>query len=118
MPLFALANAGVGLGGSAGGRVAVAVIMGLVIGKPLGITVAALAAIRLRLAVLPNGVNWTAIHGCAWLGGIGFTMSLFIAALAFEGTTLLDSAKVGILAGSVLAGVAGAVIVRRGVVHA
>jgi NhaA family Na+:H+ antiporter len=118
MPLFALANAGVVLGGSAGGGVALAVIMGLVIGKPLGITVAALAAIRLRLAVLPNGVNWTAIHGCAWLGGIGFTMSLFIAALAFEGTTLLDSAKVGILAGSVLAGVAGAVIVRRGVVRA
>ena len=94
MPLFALSNAGVHFGGSSGGRVAIAVMVGLVIGKPLGITVAALAAVRLRLASLPNGVSWTALHGCAWLGGIGFTMSLFIATLAFDGTTLLDSAKV------------------------
>jgi NhaA family Na+:H+ antiporter len=54
------------------------------------------------------------LHGCAWLGGIGFTMSLFIATLAFEGTTLLDSVKVGILGGSILSGIAGAIIVRRG----
>jgi Na+/H+ antiporter NhaA len=58
-----------------------------VIGKPLGTTIAALAAVRLRLAALPEGVSWTALHGCAWLGGIGFTMSLFIATLAFTGTT-------------------------------
>jgi NhaA family Na+:H+ antiporter len=115
MPLFALSNAGVGLGGSAGGSVSLAVIMGLVIGKPLGITVASLASVRLRLASLPDGVSWTALHGCAWLGGIGFTMSLFIAALAFDGTTLLDSAKVGILGGSIMSGVVGAMIVRRGV---
>jgi NhaA family Na+:H+ antiporter len=115
MPLFALSNAGVSLGGSAGGRVTLAVILGLVIGKPLGITVAALAAVRLRLASLPDGVNWTALHGCAWLGGIGFTMSLFIAALAFDGTALLDPAKAGILAGSVVSGIVGAVLVRRGV---
>ena len=81
-------------------NVTVAVILGLAIGKPLGITGAALAAVRLRLASLPDGVSWTGLHGCAWLGGIGFTMSLFIATLAFDGTTLLDSAKVGILGGS------------------
>jgi NhaA family Na+:H+ antiporter len=114
MPLFAFSNAGVGLNGSLGGGVTLAVILGLAIGKPVGITAAALAAVRLRLASLPDGVSWTALHGCAWLGGIGFTMSLFIATLAFDGTTLLDSAKVGILSGSILAGVVGAIIVRRG----
>ena len=114
MPLFAFSNAGVGLSGSSGGRVTLAVILGLAVGKPLGITVAALAAVRLRLAALPEGVNWTALHGCAWLGGIGFTMSLFIGTLAFQGTSLLDSAKVGILGGSMLAGIVGAIVVRLG----
>ena len=95
MPLFALSNAGVSLGGIVGRQVMLAVILGLTIGKPLGIIGAAMAAVRLRLAALPEGVTWTALHGCAWLGGIGFTMSLFIATLAFEGTNLLDSAKMG-----------------------
>ena len=110
MPLIALANAGVGLHQPAGstGDVTLAVILGLAIGKPFGITVAALAAVRLRLAVLPEGVNWTALHGCAWLGGIGFTMSLFIATLAFGTTPFLDAAKVGILGGSLAAGIVGA----------
>ena len=114
MPLFAFSNAGVGLTGSAGGSVTLAVILGLAIGKPLGITGAAAAAVRLRLAELPDGVSWTALHGCSWLGGIGFTMSLFIATLAFQGTNLLDSAKVGILSGSILAGIVGAIVVGRG----
>jgi NhaA family Na+:H+ antiporter len=114
MPLFAFSNAGVGLTGASGGRVTLAVILGLAVGKPLGITGAALAAVRLRLAALPARVTWTALHGCAWLGGIGFTMSLFIATLAFQGTNLLDAAKVGILAGSILSGIVGAVVVRRG----
>ena len=114
MPLFALSNAGVTLTGSFGAGVSGAVILALAIGKPLGITAAAMAAVRLRLAALPDGVTWMALHGCAWLGGIGFTMSLFIARLAFEGTTLLDAARVGILAGSLLAGVVGAFFVRRG----
>jgi Na+:H+ antiporter, NhaA family len=113
MPLFAFSNAGVGLNGSLGGSVPLAVILGLAVGKPLGITGAALAAVRLRLASLPDGVDWTALHGCAWLAGIGFTMSLFIAALAFDGTTLLDAAKIGILGGSLLAGTVGAVVLRR-----
>ena len=114
MPLFAFSNAGVGLTGPSGGRVTLAVILGLAVGKPLGITGAALAAVRLRLAALPRGVGWTALHGCAWLGGIGFTMSLFIATLAFQGTDWLDSAKVGILGGSILAGTVGAIVVRVG----
>ena len=114
MPLFACSNAGVSFNGSSIDRVTLGVVLGLAVGKPLGITGAAFAAIRLRLAALPDGVNWTALHGCAWLGGIGFTMSLFIATLAFQGTNLLDSAKVGILAGSILAGIVGAIAVRRG----
>jgi NhaA family Na+:H+ antiporter len=68
----------------------------------------------LRVASLPDGVTWTALHGCAWLGGIGFTMLLFVATLAFGSTMLLDSAKVGILSGSLVSGVVGAVVVRRG----
>ncbi|MEO8520442.1 MAG: Na+/H+ antiporter NhaA [Acidobacteriota bacterium] len=113
MPLFAFSNAGVHLGGAALNGVTLAVFLGLTIGKPLGITVAAFAAVRLRLASLPAGVNWTLLHGCGWLGGIGFTMSLFIGGLAFQGTPLLDSAKIGILAGSVTAAVIGALIIRR-----
>lgn len=113
MPLFALSNAGVALNDSSGGHVTLAVVLGLAVGKPLGITAAAFAAVRCRFASLPEGVNWTALHGCAWLGGIGFTMSLFIAALAFSDTNLLDSAKLGILSGSIVAGAVGAVILQR-----
>jgi Na+:H+ antiporter, NhaA family len=114
MPLFAFSNAGVTLTGVSVDRVTLAVILGLAVGKPLGITGAAFAAVRTRLAALPEGVNWTAVHGCSWLGGIGFTMSLFIATLAFDGTPVLDSAKVGILAASACAGIVGAIVVRFG----
>ncbi len=115
MPLFALANAGVPLNDLSVDRVALAVTLGLVVGKPLGIIGASFAVVRSGLAALPRGVSWTAVTGCACLGGIGFTMSLFIATLAFEGTGLLGSAKVGILAGSLIAAIGGALIVRRGV---
>ncbi len=114
MPLFAFSNAGVALGGGAAhGDVTLAVFLGLAAGKPVGITVASFAAVRLRLASLPEGVTWTLLHGAAWLGGIGFTMSLFIAGLAFQGSDLLDSAKLGIFGGSVVAAVVGAVVIRR-----
>ncbi len=112
MPLFALSNAGVLLGGSSPSGVTMAVMLGLIVGKPLGITLAAYGAVRARIGTLPQGVTWQALHGCAWLGGIGFTMSLFIGTLAFQGTPLLDSAKVGILAGSVVAGTVGAILIR------
>lgn len=114
MPLFAFSNAGIDLTASSGARVTLAVILGLAVGKPLGITAAAWLAVRLRLAALPEDVSWMALHGCAWLGGICFTMSLFIATLAFQGTSLLDPAKLGILGGSILAGSVGAIVVRRG----
>jgi NhaA family Na+:H+ antiporter len=115
MPLFAFSNAGVTLNASALGHVTLATALGLALGKPLGITGAAMAAVKMRIAALPEGMNWMALHGCAWLGGIGFTMSLFIASLAFGGTGLLDSAKVGILGGSLFAGLLGAVVVHRSV---
>ena len=114
MPLFAFSNAGIVLSGLSVDRLTLAVFLGLAVGKPLGITAAALVPVRCRLVTLPHGMNWTALHGCGWLGGIGFTMSLFIATLAFEGTALLDSAKVGILGASVLSGIVGAVLVPDG----
>jgi NhaA family Na+:H+ antiporter len=113
MPLFAFANAGVTLNGVSLDTVTLAVFAGLLIGKPLGITAATWIAVRLRVASLPDGAGWPALHGCAWLGGIGFTMSLFIATLAFGATPRLDAAKAGILAASVVAGIAGALVLRN-----
>jgi NhaA family Na+:H+ antiporter len=107
MPIFALANAGVSVeGGMLAEPVALAVGAGLVIGKPVGILLFCLAAVKLGLAELPEGVGWTTLTGGAFLAGIGFTMSLFIAGLALEGT-ILEGAKVGILLASLVAGVLG-----------
>ena len=113
MPLFAFSNAGVSLAGASGGSITLAVFLGLVIGKPLGITAAALAAVRLRLASLPEGVSWTALHGCAWLGGIGFTMSLFIAGVAFPDQADYAAAKIAIFLASLIAGGLGMLILWR-----
>ena len=113
MPLFAFANAGVRIGGPLDHPgVTVGVFLGLVVGKPLGITAAALGAIKSRIGELPGGVGWTSLLGYACLTGIGFTMSLFIAMLAFDETGLVNAAKSGILAGSLLAGIAGAIFLR------
>jgi NhaA family Na+:H+ antiporter len=111
MPVFALANAGVALGAGAGGLgdpVTLGVTLGLLLGKQAGILGASWLAVKAGLAALPSGVGWGALWGVAVLCGIGFTMSLFIAGLAFEDPALLDSAKVGILVGSILSGVLGA----------
>lgn len=117
MPVFALANAGVGFGGDAspqlGSAVSTGIILGLLAGKPLGILLASWAAVRSGLAELPPGIRWTHIHGAGWLGGIGFTMSLFVAGLAFADPALLASAKAGVLAASTLAGVTGFLLLRR-----
>jgi NhaA family Na+:H+ antiporter len=116
MPLFALANAGVelsriDLGG--GAWVAVGVAAGLLVGKPLGIFGASWLAVRFGWATLPTKVSWPLLHGAAWLGGIGFTMALFIGDLAFDGMAARDAAKVGVLSASVLAGISGGFILRR-----
>jgi len=91
------------------------VICGLALGKPIGIVGFSWLAIRLRFASLPGGVAWRQIVGVGVLAGIGFTMSLFIADLAFGSTNELETAKVGILAASVAAGSTGMLIlVKKG----
>jgi NhaA family Na+:H+ antiporter len=122
MPVFALANAGVALDLSAlsaamGSAVTLGTALGLLIGKPLGIAGFSWLAVRVGLATLPRGATWPALMGVAVLGGIGFTMALFIAGLAFPAGSanaeFLDAAKVGILAASLLTGIAGAMLLRR-----
>ena len=120
VPLFALANAGVRIEGDIGSvlsnRVTLGVILGLVLGKQLGVTIAAWLAVRSGVTELPEGVGWRHIYGAGWLAGIGFTMSLFVADLAFaEGSEapLLTAAKLGILVASLIAGVGGWLILRR-----
>jgi len=107
MPLFALANAGVRVELSAMTEpVALAVAAGLVLGKPLGIMTFSWVAVKLGLARLPGGVNWSILLGASFLAGIGFTMSLFIAGLALEGE-LLTAGKIGTLVGSALSAIFG-----------
>jgi NhaA family Na+:H+ antiporter len=108
VPLFALANAGVVLEREAlrapgSGRVALGIALGLVLGKTAGIAGAARLAVGLGLSPLPEGGTWRQLVGIAAMAGIGFTVSLFIAALAFPDPRLEAAAKIGILAGSVLA---------------
>jgi NhaA family Na+:H+ antiporter len=116
VPLFALANAGVplpaDLGAAATDPVLLGVVVGLVVGKPIGIIIATWLVVRWRFTELPAGVQWQQVIGIGWLGGIGFTMSLFITGLAFPGGELAEAAKLGILAGSLLAGAAGFFLLR------
>ena len=112
MPLFALANAGVPFELSDfGDPVAQAVTAGLVIGKPLGIVLFSFVAVRIGLAVLPEGVTWGILTGGGFLAGIGFTMALFIAGLALQGGAL-DAAKVGVLGASAVAATIGMVLLN------
>ena len=111
MPVFALANAGVRVVGEdeplGAPFVVLGIVLGLVVGKPLGISLISWLAVRLGLAERPPGTDWGQLVGVACLGGIGFTMALFIASLAFEGTLLLPSAKIGVLVASVIAALLG-----------
>jgi len=107
MPLFALANAGVEISVSDfRDPVATAVMMGLFVGKPVGILATSWIAVRLGLARLPDDLSWSVLTAAGFLAGIGFTMALFIAGLALD-VTVLDAAKVGVLAGSAMSGVVG-----------
>ena len=122
LPVFALANAGVVLGGSAlsdpqGRKVALAVGAGLVVGKFAGIAAATLASLQLGIGRLPSGVDRRGLLGAAALGGIGFTVSLFITPLAYSDAALIDAAKLGILAGSVISAAAGVAILAWGGRH-
>lgn len=113
MPLFAFANAGVRIGGGMESpQIALGVLAGLIIGKPLGITAAALVTVKSGIAKLPDDVSWPSLLGYACLAGIGFTMSLFIAMLAFDDTVSVEAAKKGILAGSLLAGIVATIVLK------
>jgi NhaA family Na+:H+ antiporter len=117
IPLFAFANAGVRLGGEQladawASRVTLGVVLGLVIGKVVGISGAAAIAVATRVARLPAGVRIIHIVGASAVAGIGFTVSLFIAELAFDDESLIAEAKVGILAASILAGLLGWFVFR------
>ncbi|PZQ14067.1 MAG: Na+/H+ antiporter NhaA [Rhodanobacter denitrificans] len=108
MPLFALANAGVSLGGvdlgaAAAQSVMLGVLLGLVVGKPIGIVAVSWVAVRLGGARLPPGVTWGGVWLIGLLAGIGFTMSIFVAMLAFDDAALLAAAKLGVLLASVIA---------------
>jgi NhaA family Na+:H+ antiporter len=113
--LFALANAGVSFDGIDAGRVfahpvALGVAVGLVAGKTVGISAFAWLAVRLGLGRLPTGTSWRHVVGLAAVAGIGFTVSLFVTGLAFTSEEFTDIAKLGIFAGSGIAGVVGTLI--------
>ena len=117
MPLFAFANAGVRIFGNmaAAARhpVSLGVILGLFIGKPVGIWLFARISVKSRLAAAPPELSWTELLGAAWLCGIGFTMSLFIATLAFGEGALLDMSKIGVFTASLASGTCGSLFLLR-----
>ncbi len=116
LPLFAFTTAGVKLTGIDIGALMqplpLGIALGLLIGKPLGIFAATFIAVKLSLAKLPQGANWGMMLGIASIAGIGFTMSLFIAALALNSTALRDAATLGVMVGSLLSALVGASVLR------
>jgi len=116
LPIFALANAGIpilsGFGDALASPVTWGVVAGLVIGKPIGITLFVWLAVRLGIAYRPPAIAWRHIVGVALLGGVGFTMSLFITELAFAHGDFGDIARIGILLGSIIAGIAGYIVLN------
>jgi NhaA family Na+:H+ antiporter len=117
LPLFALANAGVRIDSrildALSNPISLGIILGLVVGKPLGVALMSWLVVRAGRASLPKGVNWAQITGAGCLAGIGFTMSLFISDLAFDNQLLVANAKVGILAASLLSGIIGFILLQR-----
>jgi NhaA family Na+:H+ antiporter len=117
LPLFALFNAGVVLGGGSLGQmtdpVGLGIVLGLVLGKQIGVVGFSWISIKCGWADLPDGVRWPHIWGVSCLAGIGFTMSLFITELAFDDPSQIGKAKLGILVASLIAGILGYWILRR-----
>lgn len=116
MPLFALANAGISfpknMGATLYEAIPLGILAGLLIGKQVGITFFSWIAVRLGLGKLPQGVGWRQIYGVGWLGGIGFTMSIFMTNLAFQNEDHVNTAKTAILVASLIAGTIGWTILR------
>jgi len=119
LPLFALANAGVSLSGEAvagavSSPVTLGVVLGLLLGKVVGVTGGAWLVVKTGLTTLPRGVSWKHVTGAGLLAGIGFTVALFIAQLAFVDPVMVEEAKIGILTASVVAGIGGYLLLRFG----
>lgn len=116
IPVFALANAGVSIGSkltsALSNPISIGIVLGLFLGKQIGIFSFSYLAVKLKLASEPEGVSWKKIYAASVVAGIGFTMSLFIANLAFNSPELLNISKVGILTGSLLSGIVGFIILR------
>lgn len=118
LPLFALSNAGisfweVSLSAAFQSAITIGILLGLVVGKPIGIIAVSYLAVRLRAAHFPQGVRWRHVTGAGFLGGIGFTTSIFLAGLAFAGGTQFTQSKIGILTASLVAGWLGGLILWR-----
>lgn len=118
VPLFGFANAGLALSGMGTddlfGSVSLGVILGLVVGKQIGIFGAIWLAIRSGIAIRPPQLSWVHLYGLSLVCGIGFTMSLFIGGLAYETTPhLIDATKLGVIVGSVISGILGVIVLRR-----
>ena len=117
MPIFALANMGIVLSGAWVNGLkapnALGVLAGLFVGKPLGIFLACALGIRLGFSELPEATSWSHIIGAGFLGGIGFTMSIFITLMAFNDPAIIQGTKISILFGSLLSGITGFVILNR-----
>ncbi len=118
IPIFALANAGIELNSdtiadAAASNVTLGILLGLVVGKPVGITLFTWVATRFGFA-LPDDVNWAQFTGMGLAAGIGFTVSIFVAGLAFEDHAIIDLAKIGILMASLIAAVAALLLLRYG----
>jgi NhaA family Na+:H+ antiporter len=116
LPLFALANTSIPIGEGfyheLGSAVSIGVIAGLFIGKPVGIFIFAYATVKLKISELTAEITWKHIFGAGLLGGIGFTMSIFISLLAFTNESVIDHAKVAVMLASLISGVAGFLYLR------
>lgn len=118
VPIFALANAGVDFRGTsltetATSAVAMGVALGLLVGKTAGISLFTYAAVRFGMGKLPSGTGWAHVVGLAAVAGVGFTVSLFVAGLAFADGHAIDLAKIGIFTGSLASGIVGSVLLLR-----
>jgi Na+:H+ antiporter, NhaA family len=117
MPIFALANTGIALAGNWMEDLATSnslgIFSGLFVGKSLGITLFSFLAVKLGLSQLPNEVSWKQLIGAGFLGGIGFTMAIFITLLAFGSPEIIQSSKISILISSLMAGAVGFLILRK-----
>lgn len=117
LPIFALANTSIVIDQSfyreLGSAVSIGIMAGLFAGKPLGILLFTYATVKLKLSKLTQGITWNHIFGAGMLGGIGFTMSIFISLLAFNNPLLVDHAKISVMIASLVSGLAGFLYLRR-----